>query len=420
MIEVRIGIGKWKLKSLMAELRNKFKIYGNKIHKVPHLTLYGTFKCPRDKIKQVIECIESIGKKYSYLNFTIDGFDWIDGEKGKVIYFKIIPSEDLKNFRLELAKELIKIVPETKVWDIKFDKEFLFHITLAYKLSDREFDKIWSYISGDVSLLNKFLSIFKSRKVNEKLKLKNFYLPMHGLRITFLSDRSRIISEYDLLQKRLLWRRDALNLVQWKNTLKLFRIKAGIESNKITQVKRRKTIFFIGDLHLDHANIIRYCSRPFSFYDVGEMNKVLVENWNKEVKNNDTIYFLGDMAFGRGSKPAKHYLKYLNGNVIFLAGCHDRGVENTKEYEILHYKKHKFLILHDPDSKPIEWNDWVIHGHKHNNDIKNYPFVNGETKTINVSAELINYRPISIDFLLSLDIDSIKRMDTIISEPIRW
>jgi calcineurin-like phosphoesterase family protein len=51
--------------------------------------------------------------------------------------------------------------------------------------------------------------------------------------------------------------------------------------------------------------------------------------------------------------------------------------------------------------------------------MRDYPFINGETKTINVGVELIGYKPINIDYLLSLDIDSIKRMDTINSKPIR-
>lgn len=94
-------------------------------------------------------------------------------------------------------------------------------------------------------------------------------------------------------KKDYFWRKDVLDRIQWEKTLKLFRTKVGIESTEITQVKRRKTIFFIEDLHLDHANTIRYCSRPFSFYDVEEMNKVLVDDWNKEVKDDDMDYFLG-------------------------------------------------------------------------------------------------------------------------------
>ena len=50
--------------------------------------------------------------------------------------------------------------------------------------------------------------------------------------------------------------------------------------------------------------------------------------------------------------------------------------------------------------------------------MKNYPFMNGARKTINVCAELINYRPVSLDFLASLKLGSIKRMDTIDSTPV--
>jgi calcineurin-like phosphoesterase family protein len=60
----------------------------------------------------------------------------------------------------------------------------------------------------------------------------------------------------------------------------------------------------------------------------------------------------------------------------------------------------------------------VIHGHKHNNDMKDYCFINGDRKTINVSAELVDYRPVSLDFLASLKLSSIKRMDTINSLPV--
>jgi hypothetical protein len=50
----------------------------------------------------------------------------------------------------------------------------------------------------------------------------------------------------------------------------------------------------------------------------------------------------------------------------------------------------------------------------------NYPFINGERKTINVSADLINFTPVSLNYLLSLELSSIKRMRTIDSEPERW
>ena len=75
-------------------------------------------------------------------------------------------------------------------------------------------------------------------------------------------------------------------------------------------------------------------------------------------------------------------------------------------------------MIHDPDKVPFNWNHWIIHGHKHNNDMKNYPFINGDRKTINISPELINYKPLSLDYLISLEPHSIKRMDTIDSIPV--
>lgn len=239
---------------------------------------------------------------------------------------------------------------------------------------------------------------------------------MNGLRITLLNEKRRIIYEYDLPQKRWLTRRDALDRNEWKRTLKAFRHSSGIEGIA-EKTGREKSTYLISDLHLDHANIIRYCARPFSFSDVNEMNEVLVKNWNSTVKSEDTIYYLGDLVFGRGSRPIDYWLKKLNGNIIFIKGSHDR-IKNAKKYEVLHCKDREFLLIHDPKEIPVEWNGWIIHGHKYNNDTDHYPFVNGRAKTINVSAELINYRPLNVDFLLSLNLDSIKSMDTVSSKPI--
>ena len=55
-------------------------------------------------------------------------------------------------------------------------------------------------------------------------------------------------------------------------------------------------IFITADLHLGHANIIRYCGRPYR--DVNEMNEDLIRRWNSVVSDNDRVFFLGDFALG--------------------------------------------------------------------------------------------------------------------------
>ena len=40
-------------------------------------------------------------------------------------------------------------------------------------------------------------------------------------------------------------------------------------------------VFFTADTHFDHANIIRFCNRPFA--TVEDMNEALIANWNRKV-----------------------------------------------------------------------------------------------------------------------------------------
>jgi calcineurin-like phosphoesterase family protein len=82
------------------------------------------------------------------------------------------------------------------------------------------------------------------------------------------------------------------------------------------------------------------------------------------------------------------------------------------------YRKRNFLLVHDPRDVPRWWNGWVIHGHHHW--MPEYPFIDGKNKNINVACELVNYTPVSLDKILSLDFERIKKMDTIESEPEFW
>lgn len=43
--------------------------------------------------------------------------------------------------------------------------------------------------------------------------------------------------------------------------------------------------WFISDTHCSHANIIKYENLPF--YCIEEMDKILIENWNKCVGDED-------------------------------------------------------------------------------------------------------------------------------------
>ena len=63
---------------------------------------------------------------------------------------------------------------------------------------------------------------------------------------------------------------------------------------------------YISDLHLGHANVIKFDGRPFA--DVDEMDRMLIELWNAKVRSEDNVYIIGDLCY-RNGKPAEWYLK---------------------------------------------------------------------------------------------------------------
>ena len=81
------------------------------------------------------------------------------------------------------------------------------------------------------------------------------------------------------------------------------------------------TDWIISDLHLGHENIIKYCDRPFK--DVEEMNRIIITRWNNLVANDDVVYFLGDMSYGRGSGKPGDWIRLLNGELVYFKGSHD-------------------------------------------------------------------------------------------------
>lgn len=309
------------------------------------------------------------------------------GDKGHVVYFNIVPSKELDDLRLSLASRLGKIVCSCKSWDEPGTNasKFKYHITLSFRLSDGETGRVMSRLNNP------------PRSHLGSAPLGKLLLPLDSLRLTLLGNDSRILCEYDMTRKKVLNRRESLSKKSWAATMKAYRLNMGFEITKRLQ-SRRPRIFVVSDTHFGHENIIRYCARPFTSNE--EMNSVLVKNWNNTVGPKDTVYFLGDMSFGRDSRPAGYWAKKLNGNIVFVPGNHDRGFEDAEKYHILEHGNTKFLLVHDPNKLPIEWDGWVIHGDKHNNDLRNYPFVNWEKKTVNVSSEVIGYKPIDFEDIL--------------------
>ena len=85
-------------------------------------------------------------------------------------------------------------------------------------------------------------------------------------------------------------------------------------------------IYVTSDTHFNHKNIIEYCNRPYS--SVEEMNKAIIDNWNSVVKDEDTVYVLGDFCLG-GKEAIKELCSQLKGHKILIKGNHDHGTNTT-------------------------------------------------------------------------------------------
>lgn len=157
--------------------------------------------------------------------------------------------------------------------------------------------------------------------------------------------------------------------------------------------------FVIADTHFNHANIIKYCNRPFA--DTYEMEETLVENWNSIVKPEDEVYVLGDFALGDRSDVGR-ILSRLNGTKYLALGNHDNATKATylkAGFKEVFYKKRigRVDMRHHPLNQDELMQGFIfyLYGHVHDK-----PGFDETPNSKCVSVERINYTPYDITELL--------------------
>jgi calcineurin-like phosphoesterase family protein len=166
------------------------------------------------------------------------------------------------------------------------------------------------------------------------------------------------------------------------------------------------TEYYTSDPHFGHANIIRFCDRPFP--GVSAMNARLVQLWNETVTDEDTVWVLGDVALGALDESLEHVGR-LAGHKILVPGNHDRCWEGeralrTGDPEARERRRtaarerylaagfaeirdrpdpvalgdQEITLSHFPfegdshgadrfvEYRPVDRGGWVVHGHVHN------------------------------------------------------
>ena len=132
--------------------------------------------------------------------------------------------------------------------------------------------------------------------------------------------------------------------------------------------------YYIADPHWGHKNIIRYDNRPFS--SVFENDTTLVDNWNKAVKETDTVYILGDYSWNADPETDIKILKSLNGKKILILGNHDKirskeerqCFEDVRDYKRIVDNGTVVILSHYPIAFwDGQFRDSVhLYGHVHN------------------------------------------------------
>lgn len=135
--------------------------------------------------------------------------------------------------------------------------------------------------------------------------------------------------------------------------------------------------YYISDLHFGCQN--RFENRTL------EHDKLIKENWNRVVCNNDTVYILGDIGREGGNKDNEYLceiISTLKGNKVLIQGNHEKLKDNRLRQlfvEIIPYKEitdnfnglnHNLVLSHYPI---LFWNGqhkgWLhLYGHVHMSD----------------------------------------------------
>ncbi|MGL5821213.1 MAG: metallophosphoesterase [Sarcina sp.] len=174
----------------------------------------------------------------------------------------------------------------------------------------------------------------------------------------------------------------------------------------------KKKIFFTSDLHIGLKHIIKLDKSHFS--NIEQMEKTIIENWNKKVSNDDIVYILGDLFYREiywkdygAPKGCKEFLKKLKGRKVLVRGNHDRWIteeefgeffEKICDIDYIVVDGTKCCLFHYP---LLDWEGrgkgvLNLFGHMHNNHEKDHKIAI-KRGAYNVGVAVNNYEPVTLE-----------------------
>lgn len=122
-------------------------------------------------------------------------------------------------------------------------------------------------------------------------------------------------------------------------------------------------IFLASDFHLGHANIAgpktsQWKTGYRNFDSIEEMDYTIIDNINKNIKQDDTLIFHGDFCFGGHHRTPDYRRRIICQNIHIIRGNHDHHIDKYAGFftSIQDYldmtlkttdgKKHPFIMCH--------------------------------------------------------------------------
>lgn len=156
-------------------------------------------------------------------------------------------------------------------------------------------------------------------------------------------------------------------------------------------------IWFVSDTHWGHERILKFCPNTRLGSTVEEHDRILIENWQRQVQPGDRVYMLGDCFFS-DSKRARSIMDQLPGQKHLVYGNHDKPIQNDRllqskfasidDYKEIRIEGQKVIMFHFPQ---LEWNQmnhgaFCLFGHVHGS-MDTHPMVtNGRTMDVGIDA----------------------------------
>lgn len=154
------------------------------------------------------------------------------------------------------------------------------------------------------------------------------------------------------------------------------------------------TAFFTADLHFGHANILRFCERPFG--SIEEHDRALIERWNAVVGPQDVVWHLGDFSYRGGGKLARRAFGELNGSKHLIAGNHDNaavrdlGWSSVRDYADIVVEGQRVIAFHYGMRvwPAMRHGSVQLYGHSHGK-------LPGNRQSLDVGVDAWDFRPVT-------------------------